>query len=121
MFTKGFSTGVDFKGGWTYTIQFKGDVTSNDIKSALNGVIKENVEVKTYGTGNQFRITTAYKIDDQSATASEDVEATVLKGLEKFKVSKEDILSTSKIGPTIAADVRTESTWAIILAKPILS
>jgi SecD/SecF fusion protein len=25
MFTKGFSTGVDFKGGWTYTIQFKGD------------------------------------------------------------------------------------------------
>jgi SecD/SecF fusion protein len=116
MFTKGFSTGVDFKGGWTYTIQFKGDVTSNDIKSALNGVIKENVEVKTYGTGNQFRITTAYKIDDQSATASEDVEATVLKGLEKFKVTKEDILSTSKIGPTIAADVRTESTWAIILA-----
>lgn len=116
MFTKGFSTGVDFKGGWTYTIQFKGDVNSNEIKESLNKVIKENVEVKTYGTGNQFRITTAYKIDDQSADASEAVEATILKGLESYKVEKKDILSSSKIGPTIASDVRSESTVAIILA-----
>jgi len=116
MFTKGFSTGVDFKGGWTYTIQFKGDVNSNDIKTALNKVIDKNVEVKTYGTNNQFRITTAYKIDDQNADASEQVEATILKGLESYKITKENILSSSKIGPTIASDVRSESTMAVILA-----
>ncbi len=116
MFTRGFSTGVDFKGGWTYTIQFKGDVNSTDIRSELNKVIPENVEVKTYGTNNQFRITTAHKIDDQSADASEKVEATILSGLTKFKITPKDILSTSKIGPTIAADVRSESTIAVILA-----
>jgi len=116
MVTRGFSTGVDFKGGWTYTVQFDGNVNSNDIKASLNKVIKENVEVKTYGTDNKFRITTAYKIDDPSRDASEKVEATVLSGLQDYKIKKSDILSSSKIGPTIAADVRQGSTIAVILA-----
>ncbi|NUM31364.1 MAG: protein translocase subunit SecDF [Bacteroidetes bacterium] len=117
MFYKGFSTGVDFKGGWTFTVQFKDNkVTGDEIKIALGKVIKENVEVKTYGTNNRFRITTAYKIDDQSHDISEKVEATVLEGLKEFNIKKSDILSTSKIGPTIAADVRKGSFMAVILA-----
>ncbi len=116
MVTRGFSTGVDFKGGWTYTVQFAGNVNGEDIKVALNKVIKENVEVKTYGTADKFRITTAYKIDDQSADVSEQVENTLLEGLKDFKISKSDILSSSKIGPTIAADVRRNSFIAVILA-----
>ncbi|MCB9251604.1 MAG: protein translocase subunit SecDF [Flavobacteriales bacterium] len=116
MVSRGFSTGVDFKGGWTYTIQFDGDLNSNEIREEINKVITENVEVKTYGTDNQFRITTAYKIDDQNPEVSEEVEATLLKSLSKFNVKKEDILSSSKIGPTIAADVRQESSIAVILA-----
>lgn len=117
MFYKGFSTGVDFKGGWTYTVQFKDNKVSGDeIKVALNKVIKENVEVKTYGSNNRFRITTAYKIDDQSQDISERVEATILEGLKGFNIDKADILSQSKIGPTIAADVRRGSFIAVILA-----
>ena len=116
MFTRGFSTGVDFKGGWTYTIQFHDKTNSNDIKVELNKLIKENIEVKTYGTNDQFRITTAYRIDDQSQTASEEVEETILKGLEKFGIKKTDVLSTSKIGPTIAADVRSQSSIAVFLS-----
>jgi len=116
MVTRGFSSGVDFKGGWTYTIQFTGDVKAEDIKMALNKVIKENVEVKTYGTADKFRITTAYKIDDQSADVSEQVETTLLEGLKDFKIEKSAILSSSKIGPTIAADVRQNSFIAVILA-----
>jgi SecD/SecF fusion protein len=116
MFSRGFSSGVDFKGGWTYTIQFDPNTKSDDIKLALNKVIQENVEVKTYGTNDQFRITTAYKIDDQSADISDKVEAVVLSALKDFNIKKEDILSSSKIGPTIAADVRTNSLIAVILA-----
>ncbi len=116
MYYKGFSTGIDFKGGWTYTIQFKGDVKSDDIKIALNKVIQENVEVKTYGTNNQFRVTTAYKINDKDAEVAEQVEDTVLKGLKDFNIKKADILSSSKIGPTIAADVKRNSFIAVILA-----
>lgn len=116
MVSRGFSTGVDFKGGWTYTIQFTGDVQGEDIKMALNKVIKENVEVKTYGTADKFRITTAYKIDDQSADVSEQVEGTLIEALKDFKIKKSDILSSSKIGPTIAADVRRNSFIAVILA-----
>ncbi len=116
MISRGFSTGVDFKGGWTYTIQFKGNISSDDIKIALNKVIKENVEVKTYGTNGQFRITTAYKIDDQKADIAEEVETTVLGALNDFKINKNDILSSSKIGPTIAADVRSNSLIAVVLA-----
>ena len=116
MVSRGFSSGVDFKGGWTYTVQFAKDVNGEDIKIALNKVIKENVEVKTYGTADKFRITTAYKIDDQSPDVSEKVEATLLEGLKDFKINKSDILSSSKIGPTIAADVRRNSFIAVILA-----
>ncbi|MCC6720735.1 MAG: protein translocase subunit SecDF [Bacteroidia bacterium] len=117
IFTKGFSTGVDFKGGWTYTVQFKdNNVTGDEIKVALNNVIKENVEVKTYGSNNRFRITTAYRIDDQRHDISEQVEATILEGLKQFKIKKKDILSSSKIGPTIAADVRKGSFISVVLA-----
>ncbi len=116
MISRGFSTGVDFKGGWTYTIQFKDKTNSEDIHIALNKVIRENVEVKTYGTNNQFRITTAYRIDDQAKDVSEQVEATVVSALKDFKIDKSSILSSSKIGPTIAADVRQNSFIAVILA-----
>lgn len=117
IFTKGFSTGVDFKGGWTYTVQFNNNnVNGDQIKVALNKVIKENVEVKTYGSNNRYRITTAYKIDDQSPDISEQVEATIVEGLKEFNIKKSDILSSSKIGPTIAADVRRGSFISVILA-----
>lgn len=116
LFTKGLSTGVDFKGGWTYVMQFEDNTNSTDIKNALSSGLQANSEVKSYGTDNQFKITTSYLIDSKDADASEQVESAVLTTLADFGVEKSDILSSSKVGPTIAEDIKLASTWAVILA-----
>lgn len=116
MFTRGLSTGVDFKGGWSYVVQLDEKANTQDIRNSLNQVIPENVEVKTYGTNNQYKITTSYRIDDQSETAGDEVEAAIIKGLAKFNVTEDNLLSESKVGPTIAEDIKVDSTWAIVLS-----
>jgi len=116
LFTKGLSTGVDFKGGWSYIVQLDESVSTAEIKSEIGKVISDNTEVKTYGTNNQFKITTSYRINDKGETLSDEVKATVVKALSKFKGTNESILSESKVGPTIANDTRNASTTAIILS-----
>lgn len=115
LMTKGLSTGVDFKGGWSYVIKVENS-TSNEVKTLLSQTIESNTEVKTYGSNDQYRITTSHMIDDKSQDASEKVESKVVEALSSLKVTDKDILSSSKVGPTIASDIRTASTWAIILS-----
>lgn len=114
--TRGIATGVDFKGGWSYVVQADG-ATAGELKNALSTTfIDANTEVKTYGANNQFKITTSYKIDNTDADAGEVVENALIAGLVKYNVSKTDILSSSKVGPTIAEDIKYRSTVAIVLA-----
>lgn len=116
LFTKGLSSGVDFKGGWTYVVQIDKAQNAQEVKSQLAKTIQANTEVKTYGTEGQFKITTAYLIDSKEEDASEQVESALLSGLKDLGVNKDNIMSSSKVGPTIAKDIKTASTWAIILS-----
>jgi SecD/SecF fusion protein len=114
--TKGVSTGVDFKGGWSYVMNVEG-ASSGAIKEALATTLTDaNTEVKTYGEANQYKITTSYAIESQEADAGKVVEAAILKALSKYDVTGDNILSNSKVGPTIAKDIKVRSGWAIALA-----
>jgi SecD/SecF fusion protein len=114
--TKGLSTGVDFKGGWSYIVNVNNGSASS-IKSALTTNMQgANVEVKTYGAANEYKITTAYMIDSQDDRADSIVRATVVSSLKGFKVNNNSIQSSSKVGPTIARDITIRSAWAIGLA-----
>jgi SecD/SecF fusion protein len=114
--TKGLSTGVDFKGGWSYIMQID-DANATDIKAELGNVLgNANNEVKTYGTDNQYKITTSYLIDSKDTSVSGKVEGDIISSLAKYGVTGDDILSSSKVGPTIAKDTSVRSTWAIALA-----
>lgn len=115
MFTKGFTLGVDFKGGWTYVVQFDKAETASDIREKLTGSIGIAPEVKTFGGDDKFKITTTYLIDDQSENASEKVEGKVREGLESMG-AKFEILSQSKVGPTVASDIKIASIWATLFA-----
>jgi SecD/SecF fusion protein len=112
---KGLSTGVDFKGGWSYIVQVD-NANATDLRKDLNAGIKGNNEVKTYGTDNQYKITTSYLIDSDEENVDTKVEEALIKALSNFKVEKDDILSSSKVGPTIAKDIKVRSTWAVIIA-----
>ena len=118
--TRGLSTGVDFKGGWSYVVQAEG-ASSEEIKKALTSTLTSeieavNTEVKTYGSGNKYKITTSYLINDKDTSAVTRVESAIVDGLAKYNVTADDLLSGSKVGPTIAKDTTVRSSWAIALA-----
>lgn len=115
MFTKGFTLGVDFKGGWTYVVQFDKDLKSTDIREALAAPFGSAPEVKTFGSNNKFKITTTYKIDNQAENIAEEVEQKLIEGFGKMGVNGQ-ILSSSKVGPTIANDLKVASFWAVIIS-----
>lgn len=118
--TRGLSTGVDFKGGWSYVVEVE-NTNVAELRSELNTKIKaldnaSNNEVKSYGAGDQYRITTSYMINSKDLMADSIVESTLLTALSKYNVEHEDILSSDKVGPTIAKDIKVRSSWAIAIA-----
>ena len=84
------------------------------------------VDVKTFGNANQLKITTDYKIDDESIEADQDMKK-LYEGLKPFFISKYyigrfqrcswselGIVSSSKVGPTVADDIKTGGTYAVL-------
>ena len=129
MFTKGFTYGVDFTGGRTFVLRFDKEVVAEDVRQAANAEFGETVEVKQFGGASQMKVTTKYKIADNSTEVDAEVEAKLynaLKGffaadmtLEEF-ISTQDnpngIISSDKVGPTIANDIKRDAVIAVILS-----
>ncbi len=120
MVTRGFDFGVDFKGGWTYVVEFKGDVSASDVRTALAGPLQDPPEVKTYGASNKMQITTPYLIDDASENAAERVEQAVRAGLTTIKPDAFEIQSSAKVGPTVANDIRRGAVIAVVIAMAFI-
>jgi len=117
--TRGVPLGLDFKGGFSYFIKFNEgqDVSVNDIKSRLDkGLPKSGTEVKTIGTNNMYRVTTTYKIDDNSNETPGLVQAEVVKALSDLGVKNESIEASAKVGPTMASSTRNRSFIVTIMA-----
>ena len=113
----GLTLGVDFKGGRSYVVQFDKDVSAPDVKVAVSDVLKgAGTSAKTYNGNDKVKITTSYLVDDESSEADKKVEAAVMKGLEKYKEYHPKILSTSKVGASVADDVQTASQKAILIS-----
>ncbi|MFT5724970.1 MAG: SecD/SecF fusion protein [Bacteroidia bacterium] len=117
MVTRGVNTGVDFKGGWSYVMDINGAANSQDIQEAIKPEIgNSDVEVKTYGTDGLYKVTTAYRITDKDSAVGMEVKAAIIKGLSKYGVTDKSVMSESKVGPTIAEDIKRASSLAIILS-----
>lgn len=100
----GLNLGVDFKGGRTYQVRFEKDMNTEDIKKALAVPFGVAPEVKTLGSKNQAKITTTYKVTDNSANADSLADVALSKGLVKLN-TKYDVMQQQKVGPTIATDI----------------
>ena len=133
IFTKGFSLGVDFSGGRTYTVRFDQQVTPEQVRSALYDEFQESSEVKQFGGASQMRITTKYMVDDKSSETDRQIEAKLynaLKGfyandltLEGFTSTLENpngIISSDRVDASIASEVRRDAVIAVILALIVI-
>lgn len=128
LFTQGLQQGVDFIGGRSYTVRFEQAVNPSELSSELSAVFGTGTNVKTYGEDNQVKITTAYKVDVEGIEVDNEIQNTMYTTLQKYLpegTSFEDfivgdgagtvgIMQSSKVGPTIADDIKNNAFLAII-------
>ena len=141
MATKGFTYGVDFTGGRTFVVRFDQPVSTEEVREAtIDAFSKADaaddsqkygsaVEVKQFGGESQMKITTQYKVAEESTEVDAEVEQILydaLKGffaedltLSEFTSTLENpngIISSDKVGPTIANDMKRSAIIAVIIA-----
>ncbi len=122
LFVRGLNPGIDFTGGRTYVVRFEEPVKTADVAANLTPAFGEAPQVVTFGSENQVRITTKYKIEETGV--DDEIEAALyngLKGMISPDVTKDQFLSeyrvsSETVGPTIAADIKTKAVWAVALA-----
>ncbi len=130
---RGFELGVDFTGGYSYNVQLDGaaDINSEKLRQGLKDVFGSVPVVKQIDANNTFNIITSYNINDTGEGADEKVSTKLYEGLkaitgsnttyEAFKNSSgtdtgSKIMSFSKVGPTIADDIKKSSFYAGMFA-----
>ncbi len=130
MLTQGLNQGIDFSGGRTYVVRFDQNVSTVDIASSLKDVFNDAPEVKTFGGSNQVRITTKYMIDSEDPDVDAIIESKLFTGLQQFfnnSITEEQFkqefdgkvvgkMSSQKVGPTVADDIKIASVWAVLAA-----
>ena len=133
MFTKGFTLGVDFSGGRTYTVRFDQQVTPEQVRAALFDEFQESSEVKQFGGASQMRITTKYMVGDKSSETDRLIESKLynaLKGfyandltLEGFTSTLENpngIVSSDRVDASIASEMKRDAIIAVVLALIVI-
>jgi SecD/SecF fusion protein len=113
----GLTLGVDFKGGRSFIVQFDKPVAADKVRTKLvDNFENKGTEVKTYGENTKVKITTSYLIDDESSEADDKVLASLNEGLKDFSSDHPQIVGSSKVGATIADDIKKTSVIAIVLS-----
>ena len=125
LFTNGLNQGVDFVGGRSYVVRFAEPVPQQEIQSKLVESLG-NAEVKTFGSENQLKITSNYKVDDTSTSVDSEIQQILYSGLSEYigEISLDDfvngdedkqvgIMSSFGVGPTIADDIKKNSFLAV--------
>ncbi len=117
----GLNLGVDFTGGRSFVVQFDEPVSVPNVRTSLSSSFdNSSVEVKTYGSNNTIKITTGYLVDDESAEADEKVNTSLMAGLEEFSEMNPEVLSSSKVGATIADDIKSTAQESVIFSLIVI-
>ena len=122
LFVRGLNPGIDFTGGRTYVVRFEEPVRTDEVAASLAPAFGDAPQVVTFGSDNQVRITTKYKIEETGV--DNEIETALYEGLKGMvgpDVTKEQFLSeyrvsSETVGPTIAADIKTKAVYAVALA-----
>ena len=110
----GPNLGVDFKGGRAYVVDFNKTMEASAVADKLRPAFQgAGLEVKQYGAPDRLRITTGYLAEDESSAADVKVAAALNQGLQQYSAAAPQIKSTSKVGATIADDIKRTSVLSL--------
>ena len=127
---RGLNLGVDFSGGRNYVVTFNQDVSTLDIAKDLGETFGEAPTVITYGTRNTVRITTKHLINDDRPEVDSIIKAEMFQGLqpylgsdatlENFINTQDYVISSHKVGPTIADDIKRSAVIVVFASLLII-
>ncbi len=136
LFTRGLSQSIDFTGGRNFKVQFEQPVEPEQVRELIaNRFDGANVSVIAIGTdGKTVRISTNYRIEEEGNNIDSEIEAYLyetLKPLLTQNISLEtfidrenhtggSIISSQKVGPSIADDIKVSAIWSIVLAVIVI-
>ncbi len=123
---QGLNQGVDFVGGRSYMVRFDQAMNPSEIETEMAAIFG-SAEVKTFGNDNQLKITTKYKVDVEGIEVDTEIQEKLFAGLQNYLpegvtyssfVNGADdkqvgIMSSIKVGPTIADDIKKNSVLAV--------
>ena len=133
MCIKGFTYGVDFTGGRTYVVRFDQPVTAEGVREACVNEFDGDVEVKQFGGESQMKITTAYKVEDESTAVDTEIEGKLFHALKPFFFedltldeftstleNPNGIISSDKVGASIASDIKRAAIFSVLLSLLVI-
>ena len=133
-FVRGLAQSIDFTGGRNFVVQFEKQVEPETVRDLLKTKITEdNVQAIALGTDKKtIRITTNYRINEESATIDSEVEEFIYNALKEGNLLAEgttlevfidrdnrtggSIISSQKVGPSIADDITRSAIWSVLFA-----
>jgi SecD/SecF fusion protein len=126
LFVRGLNPGIDFTGGRTFVVRFDKPVITEDIAARLTASFGDLPQVVTFGSENQVKITTKYKINETGV--DDEVDSKLyegLKGVVVGDISKDDFLSkyrvsSESVGPVVAADIKINAFYAVGIALVLI-
>ena len=122
---RGLNQGIDFTGGRNYIVRFEQPINTAEAQAKLEPFFENHSpSVITIGTADKVRISTNYKIEDNSEGVDAEIIGKIYEGLKEYlpagitsqQFSENNILSSQKVGPSIAEDIKTGAYWAVSLA-----
>jgi SecD/SecF fusion protein len=129
----GLNLGVDFKGGRSYVVTFGEPVVATDLRTGLSSEFEgASTEVKTFGSNNVMKVTTSYRVEDESDEADESVRTALITGLSNLTgksfitddndvgVEQFAISSSEKVGATIADDIKNASIQSVLFSLVVI-
>ena len=128
LFYQGLNQGIDFSGGRNYVVQFDHPVKTHELRDHLAPMFDgAQVSVITIDDDTKVRISTNYKIDSNDDNVDQEITEILYNGLKNeigdmsmadFSTTNENIgiMSSQKVGPTVANDMRTDAYVAVLLS-----
>ena len=134
---------MDFTGGRTFVVRFDQNVKSEDVRAAVEDVFQAaaeaageeqySVEVKQFGGESQMKVTTQYKVNTEDTAVDAEIEGLLFNALKGFYneditladftstlENPDGIISSDKVGPTIARDIQRSAIISVLLALLVI-
>ena len=132
---RGLSQSIDFTGGRNFTVKFEQQVVPETVEAILAEKIGEDASVSVIALGNDgqtVRISTNYRIEDDAQDIDAEIEQFLYDAFMGAKLLSSDltydvfidrdnhtggsIISSQKVGPSMASDILRGAIWSVILA-----